>query len=257
MSRRAKALAASREGNFRQILGLRFFHGTAAEATDLLSQGGLLVVPAAPALKNLVADSEYTEALLNADLVITDSAFMVLLWNLLQGDSIRRLSGLRYLRHLIRKPEVRKSGATFWIMARPSSAEKNLSWLRSKGLSIAEEDLYIAPIYGRQIEDPVLLSRICERRPKHIIVTIGGGTQERLGLYLKQKLGFPVAIHCIGAAISFLSGDQVHIPDWADRFYLGWLFRCLSNPFRFIPRYWDARHLVPLLIQNRERLPEA
>ena len=48
------------------------------------ASGGLLVVPAAPALKNLANDPDYREALQGADLVITDSAFMVMIWNRLE-----------------------------------------------------------------------------------------------------------------------------------------------------------------------------
>jgi UDP-N-acetyl-D-mannosaminuronic acid transferase (WecB/TagA/CpsF family) len=88
-----------------------------------------------------------------------------------------------------------------------------------------------------------------------VIVTIGGGNQERLGLYLKRHLAYRPAIHCIGAAIAFLSGDQVHIPVWADRFYLGWLYRCLSEPKRYVPRYWNARKLLTLMLRYRSELP--
>jgi exopolysaccharide biosynthesis WecB/TagA/CpsF family protein len=235
---------------------LSFFHGRASEAINRLRGGGLLVVPAAPALRNLPFDEEYREALLNADLVITDSALMVLVWNVLERDSLKRLSGLEYLRELVSRPGFCRDGNTFWIMAGPESLAKNKRWLRSKELHVADEDCYVAPVYGRPIEDEELLNRIRQRRPQHVVVTLGGGTQERLGLYLKRNLGFPVAIHCIGAAIAFLSGDQVGIPVWADRFYLGWLFRCLADPKRYGPRYWEARHLVKLLMRYRERLPE-
>lgn len=90
---------------------------------------------------------------------------------------------------------------------------------------------------------------------ERVTSTVGGGTQERLGLYLKSHLTYLPAIHCIGAAIAFLSGDQVHMPEWADRFYLGWLFRCLSSPQRYVPRYWSAMQFVPLLWRYRSRLP--
>jgi UDP-N-acetyl-D-mannosaminuronic acid transferase (WecB/TagA/CpsF family) len=70
-----------------------------------------------------------------------------------------------------------------------------------------------------------------------------------------HEFGEMPAIHCIGAAIAFLSGDQVHIPAWADRFYLGWLFRCLSSPKRYVPRYLDAFGLAPLLWRYRSELP--
>jgi len=242
-------------GTHRRILGLDFFIGGAAEAVDRMGDGGLLVVPAAPALKNLGSDTEYREALQNADLRITDSAFMVLVWNLLEHDRIRRLSGLEYVVELFRRPDVRRPGATFWIMAGPASTKRNLAWLQKNGFQVGTDDVYMAPMYGAEIEDPTLLNLLGERRPKHVVVTIGGGTQERLGLYLKRHLPYLPAIHCIGAAIAFLSGDQVHIPKWADQCYLGWLFRCVSNPKRFVPRYWDARQLFGLMVRYRDRLP--
>src|SRR3978361_523076 len=84
-------------GSLRTILGIRFFQGSAAEAVDRMAGGGLLVVPAAPALKDLGTDAAYREALLSADLAIADSAFMVLVWNYREKDSLLRLSGLEYL----------------------------------------------------------------------------------------------------------------------------------------------------------------
>jgi len=219
-----------------------------------MSTGGLLVVPAAPALKDIPWNVSYREALLNADLIITDSAFMVLIWNFLQRDRIRRLSGLTYLRELLQRQDLRKLGNTFWIMASPSSATKNTQWLHSNGFAVAPEDVYLAPIYGDEIADEALLTKLRERRPRHIVLTLGGGIQERLGYYLKRNLDFRPAIHCIGAAIAFLSGDQVKIPEWADRFYLGWLFRCCSES-RYVSRYWGARKLFPLILHYRENLP--
>jgi len=174
----------------------------------------------------------------------------------MEKESVRRLSGLEYLRELIRRKVERRDNTTFWIMPSEQSAQRNIEWLRSRGLDVPPDMYYVAPFYGSNIHDPVLLERLRTVRPKDIIVAIGGGNQERLGLYLKRQLGFPAAIHCIGAAIAFLSGDQVHIPDWADRFGLGWLFRCLSDPKRYGPRYWEARHLMPLMVRYRERMPE-
>ena len=240
---------------FRQILGINFFGGSAREAISLIRPGGLLVVPAAPALKDLGTDRDYREALLNADLAITDSAYMVLIWNRIQGDHVRRLSGLEYLRELLLQPDVREPGNTLWIMASPKSAKMNLEWLASQGIVVPEDSIYMAPRYDRVIADPVLVELMEKLRPKHVVVTIGGGTQERLGLYLKRRLTFLPAIHCIGAAIAFLSGDQVYIPVWADKFYAGWLYRCIAQPKLYVPRYWNARRLLGLMLQYRAELP--
>jgi UDP-N-acetyl-D-mannosaminuronic acid transferase (WecB/TagA/CpsF family) len=245
----------SESGNERQILGITFFVGDAAGAIKRILSGGLLVVPAAPALKDIATNASYRAALMGADLAITDSAFMVMVWNLLEGDSVPRLSGLKYLRGLLMEPEVRTPGNTLWVMAGPDSARINLEWLRKQGIEVPAECVYVAPMYGEQIEDRVLVEKLRTVRVKHVVITVGGGNQERLGFHLKQQLDYLPAIHCIGAAIAFLSGDQVHIPDWADRFYLGWLLRCLSSPRRFVPRYLSAPKLVPLLMRYRNRLP--
>jgi len=248
----------SSEPRFQQVLGVRFFVGDAQSAIDLVSKdGGLVVVPAAPALKNLGVDKGYREALLGADFAIADSVFMVLLWNLMDSNRIPKLSGLKYLRTLIQQPDFRVHGNTFWIMPTPKAAKRNLEFLRTNGVEVADEDVYLAPIYGSVISDEELLRRLEVRRPRHIVMGVGGGTQERLGLYLKQNLSYLPAIHCIGAAIAFLSGDQVQIPEWADAAGLGWFYRTLADPKRFLPRYWDARHLAPLMLKFKDRLPTA
>lgn len=239
----------------RQILGVNFFQGTALEAVQRVSKGGLVVVPAAPALKELETNAAYREALTEADLAITDSAFMVLVWNLMEGDTITRLSGLGYLRELLQQPDVRDPANCVWVMASPVSAKRNLEWLAEQGFRVPPEYVYMAPMYRGNVQDDALVAMLERLRPQHVIVTVGGGTQELLGLYLKRNLSYRASIHCIGAAIAFLSGDQVSIPAWADKMYLGWLFRSLSEPKRYIPRYWDARKLFNLMRRYRERLP--
>ncbi len=219
-------------------------------------RGGLLVVPAAPALKDLDTRPEYREALVSADMALTDSAFMVMIWNRLERSHIRRLSGLEYLRELLTHEDVRKQANTVWVMASPASAACNLEWLHEQGVIVPQRCVYLAPMYGEELEDPELLAHLEQLRPQHVIVTIGGGTQERLGLYLRRNLTYVPSIHCIGAAIAFLSGDQVQIPRWADRYYMGWLFRSISEPMRYVPRYWDARKLFRLMVRYRDQLPE-
>jgi UDP-N-acetyl-D-mannosaminuronic acid transferase (WecB/TagA/CpsF family) len=179
----------------------------------------------------------------------------VLIWNMFERDSITRLSGLEYLRELLTRPDVRPEGSCVWIMASQASAAKNVGWLGRQGIKVPAENVYLAPMYGSEIVDAPLITMLERLRPRHVVVTVGGGTQEQLGLYLKQTLSYRPAIHCIGAAIAFLSGDQVHIPVWADTFYLGWLFRTVSQPKRYIPRYWDARKLFGLMRKYRDRLP--
>src|SRR5437763_15938750 len=83
------------------ILGVHFFNGTVDEAVDTMSaNGGLLVVPAAPALVKLTEDEDYRRALTSADMAIADSGAMVLLWRIFTGRRVERISGLKYVQRV-------------------------------------------------------------------------------------------------------------------------------------------------------------
>ena len=249
-------MAARSDSKYRQILGIRFFTGTAREAVQIGLQGGLVVVPAAPALVEMEPDKPYRDALLSADLAITDSGFMVLLWQLIKFEKLTRVSGLEYLKELLAQPQFQEAHTILWIMPTPKARDKNLAWLRARNIPVGEEDCYLAPFYkADNVIDPALIELIKAKRPTHIVIGLGGGTQEKLGHHIKQNAGYKPGIHCIGAAIGFLSGDQVNIPDWADHLFLGWFFRCVSEPSKFFPRYWKARRLLPILLKYRENVP--
>ncbi len=251
------ALSRTAEINYRNILGVRFFIGDTPAAVELGVRSGLVVVPAAPALMELGRDREYREALQQADLAITDSGLLVLLWNAMKLDRIHRVSGLAYLRALLRRPEFREPGNVLWVMPSSDSMMKNLEWLNSEGFPTREADCYVAPKYpAGRINDDALVEMINERKPRHVIIALGGGVQEKLGLHLKKRCATRPAIHCIGAAIGFLTGDQVKIPRWADQWVLGWLFRCAANPRRFVPRYAKALRLPVVLWRYHDRMPE-
>jgi UDP-N-acetyl-D-mannosaminuronic acid transferase (WecB/TagA/CpsF family) len=242
--------------HYRRILGVRFFTGSAEEAVALALRGGLVVVPSAPVLVTAAEDAATQAALVESDLAIADSGLMVLLWRLLKWERIPRVSGLAYLKLLLREPAVRAPGATLWVMPGKDAVHRNTEWLRAQGCAVTDEDCYIAPKYGSgPLSDPALLALVQQRRPAHIIMAIGGGVQERLGHFLQKNAGYRPAIHCTGAAIGFLTGEQVRIPVWADRFFLGWLFRCVQSPSRFIPRYVKAAKLFFLMLRWRATLP--
>ncbi len=221
--------------------------------------GGLVVAPSAPGLAvDLVRAPAYREALQTADLVLTDSGFMVLLWRLYTGERLPRHSGLKFLRAVLACPELKRLGAVFWVMPSEAEAGRNRAWLESQGFAVAADDIYLAPAYpaAGDLVDDVLVARIASRRPRVVMLAIGGGVQERLGYTLRAQLPYRPGILCLGAAIAFLTGGQASIPPWADRLVLGWLLRLISNPRKFWRRYWEALRLAPLLWRQRERLPE-
>ena len=244
-------------GKYRQILGTRFFFGTAAEAVALGERGGLVVFPSAPVLVATATDQATQTALVQSDLVIPDSGLMVIFWNFLKRERLRRVSGLEYLKLLLETLQARPEQSVMWVMPTEESMEISLRWLQQNGHRTSREDCYLAPVYPPgEIADPDLLRMVQNRHPTHLIMAVGGGVQERLGLYLRDRLDYRPAIYCTGAAIGFLSGEQANIPTWADRYYLGWLARCIRDPAKFVPRYWAAKKLLTLMLRFGSSAPE-
>jgi UDP-N-acetyl-D-mannosaminuronic acid transferase (WecB/TagA/CpsF family) len=240
-----------------QILGVHFFNGDVDEAVQLMCRsGGVVVVPAAPAMVKLQsADEGYRRALISADFAIADSGLMALLWELLKWRRITRISGLRYLKRLIREPTFHSASAAFFVLPSEKAMDAVLHWSAGEAFQFTADDCYVAPLYGSNVEDRYLLDRLDRAKPAHVVIAIGNGPQEKLGLFLRENLSYRPAIHCIGAALGFLTGDQVAIPNWADRFYLGWLFRLFAQPKIFIPRLTRALQLPWLIFRYGEQLP--
>ena len=237
------------------ILGIQFFNGTVDDAVETMSRnGGLLVVPAAPALMKLRSDEGYRRALVSADMAIADSGAMVLLWKIATGRSVERISGLKFLKRLVSRLGMSPNERVLWVVPTKAAHEKTITWLRHVNLT-GTSDFHIAPRYGPEVRDDALLAKIDNHPPAHVVIGIGGGTQEKLGLFLKENLRARPAIHCIGAALGFLTGDQPPIPMWADTFYLGWLLRLLRQPRIFAPRYLSAFKLPALIFRYKGALP--
>jgi UDP-N-acetyl-D-mannosaminuronic acid transferase (WecB/TagA/CpsF family) len=235
------------------ILGINFFNGSVREVVEQVKRGGLLVVPAAPALSTIKTDPAYYQSLIDADIVIPDSGYMSLLWNATNRSKINRISGLEFLVAFLADKGVQASADLMLVDPRKKEAHLNLEYLRKQGFAIPKEASYIAPMYDtkKQVEDAALLQLVKERKPKYIIINLGGGTQEKLGAYLRNNLDYTPGIICTGAAIAFLTGQQANIPMWADKFCMGWLFRCFEKPAQFIPRYLKAFKLAKVMIKYR------
>jgi len=193
--------------------------------------------------------------MLAADLAIADSGLIVLMWRLLRRENIRRVSGLRYLQQLLAKLKGERNTEIFWVLPNKRARQKLLDWSRREAFAIKIDNCYVAPHYGLEIEDRHLLALIDERHPAHVVIAIGSGPQEKLGYFLTENLSYRPAIHCIGAALGFITADQITLPDWADRLYLGWLVRLFSQPRVFVPRLWRAHELPWLIWKYGDKMP--
>ena len=84
------AATASHGQTADRLLGIHFFKGTADEAVArFAATGGLLVVPASPALVKLNDDEGYRRALLEADLVLPDSGLVAALARAITSNQLQ------------------------------------------------------------------------------------------------------------------------------------------------------------------------
>ena len=238
-----------------RILGVSFFNGSASDAVNhARHDGGLVVIPAAPALLKLKYDEEYRLALQRADLVLADSELLALLWRLVTQRRLRKISGISYLRSLLGDNEVRQNEKLFVIVSSNAAKSKAIDWLRERGFPIDLEDCHAAGAAPHE-QEHALLFEIEKRRPQHVIIALAGTGQEKLGLYLRDFLLFRPSIHCVGAALGFLTGIEHPIPEWAERFHLGWLLRLVSQPRMLLPRIGIALILTGMVFKYRSELP--
>lgn len=237
-----------------QILGIPFYNDSLELALDIAhNEGGLFLAPSGPGLSELGHNPHYDEALKSADINLIDSGYLALLWKKRCGESLQRHSGLKFIQALIDAPRFKKNTRQLWVMPNQAHRDATKHYLSSQQIKLDDEHFYLAPYYTETpIKDQTLLDTIRSQRPDYVILTIAGGKQEVLGHWLRDQLDYEPTILCIGGAIAFLTGKQARIPKWADRIYIGWLLRVITDPKTFLPRYWKARKLRKLLYNDPE-----
>lgn len=273
----ANALAAGPEPFW--FMGVKFWNADAPTLLKEMDQnGGMLAVPSAPSLAQMSEDPLLKTAYQNADWSVVDGGYVALVLRGL-GRSCQRISGHQLIERLLDPSKEAaipfRDRRILWVT--PSSAEEDRisRYLVESGFDPALQKFYLAPFYQSDADfDDAALKQLCGSfQADWVIVCLGGGRQEKLAWFLRNHAKSRIsedssgqsedvragsfrrngpAILCTGAAIAFFTGGQAKIPRWADRLYLGWLFRIASSPKTFFPRYLKAFWHFPLALL-RER----
>ena len=218
----------------------------------IIKKKGLFVFPAGPALSNINKDKIYLEALKNSDYVFFDSGYFILLLRILKNIKLKKFSGYLFLKLLFKQLKNNKDVKILSIDPDSIVSKNNKNFFLSLGIHKKKLFNYISPIYNpSKIIDKKLLKLANKTNPDYIILNLGGGVQEILGLYLKRNLNKKTKIICTGAAISFFTKDQAPINQFIDKVYLGWLIRILFQPIIFFPRYIKAIKLFGIVLKEK------
>ena len=173
------------------ILNIEFIDGRYEKAINLLKKGALMVAPSGPGLSNIDREKKYYIALKESDFAIPDSGLMVILARFFNNINLKKMSGPKFFRRFIKEEFLRQDNILFSIDPNNLESNKNKKYLNSKGIPTLDEYHYEAPIYNKEnIVDFELLDILenLKHRPKYILINLGGGIQERLGLFLKKRL---------------------------------------------------------------------
>lgn len=231
---------------------IKFINLNKKDFTKIIKKSGLFVFPSGPGLATINKKKQYLKSLRNSDFVFFDSGYFVLLLRILKNISVKKFSGYLFLKLLFN--QFKKNRNIKILSVDPNSKLSTNNKLFFTNLGIPKNKLfnYISPIYNAsKIKDKKLLEIANNLKPDFIILNLGGGVQEILGLYLKKNLKKKTKIICTGAAISFFTKDQAPINQIFDRFFLGWLIRILFKPGVYLPRYLKAFKLFKLVIDEK------
>lgn len=254
-----------------EFLGINFWSGSVGRLLVEADQGGgLFCVPSAPSFAQMAEDEFLKKAYQSSDWAVVDGGYVAIIMRFLLRTPVPRISGLQILQKLMglggKRPIPFEKRRILWVMPSQEEADRVSLLAEEVGLPEANQNYYLAPFYqaDEDYHDKGLIAFAQEVQPEWIILGIGGGRQEKLGYCLRNSLNEswardeegkprnPPVILCTGGAIAFLSGGQASIPTWADRLYLGWMFRIIENP-KMAGRYVKAAWALPLLLWRSRR----
>ena len=244
------------------FLGIPFWDGKAAELLQQADEtGGSLTVPSAPSLAQAHKDPALLRAYQESTYAVVDGGYIALILRFVVGRPIRRISGLQLIERLFiddKKAIDSKARKILWVVPNEEEQSRIEKLLSTLGFDSEKQRFYAAPFYRNDAEfqDHSLAEEIDRFEANWVILCIGGGRQEKLAYWLSGKHALckrSPAVLCTGAAIAFFTGGQASIPKWADRLYLGWLFRIVENPKLYFPRYWAAFYSLPIMLWSRRK----
>ncbi|MCO6450250.1 MAG: WecB/TagA/CpsF family glycosyltransferase [Caldilineales bacterium] len=189
---------------------------------------------------------EFMRVLLNADLVLADGAG--LLWAAKkQGTPLpERVTGSDGI-YLLAERAAAAGWRLFLLGAALGVAERTASALVGR-----YPDLIISGVYAGSPQDADfanIAERVRSASPDILLVAYGAPKQDFWIARHRQELGVPVSIG-VGGAFDHVVGVQRRAPAWLIRLNLEWLWRLITQPWRWrrqldLPRFvwavWRGR----------------
>jgi len=221
----------------RDFFGLSFTDIGVGEAHKWLqsrtkdSEFAYVVTPNVDHILNLQADLQLRQIYEDADICLCDSRILALLAGL-GGTKLTVAPGSELVSLLLRSIG---SGRSLSVVASSRDIVPKLSEL----LPHVKIGCHVPPMGLRHNEDALsdAVDFVRTARADYILLAVGSPQQEILADLLRRDGNVRGTALCIGAGISFFTGDKKRAPRWMQRLSLEWAYRLLQEPRRLAYRY--------------------
>jgi N-acetylglucosaminyldiphosphoundecaprenol N-acetyl-beta-D-mannosaminyltransferase len=185
---------------------------------------------------------EFMTVLQNADLVLADGVGLLWAAKRLGTELPQRVTGSDGI-YLLAERAAQQGWTLFLLGAQPGVAEKTAKLLATRypGLQVVGT----WPGSPRNEDYPEIARRIKAARPDILLVAYGAPKQDIWIARHKEDLSVPVSMG-VGGAFDFVAGVQKRAPGWIIRLNLEWLWRLITQPWRWkrqldLPRFaWQV-----------------
>ncbi len=181
---------------------------------------------------------EFMAVLQNADLVLPDGVGLLWAARRLGRPLPERVTGSDGI-YLLAQRAATEGWKLFLLGAQPGVAAKTAQILQNRYPGLQVVGSY--PGSPRDADYPEIARRIKTARPDILLVAYGAPRQDLWIARHKEDLGVPLSMG-VGGAFDFVVGVQKRAPAWVIRLNLEWLWRLLSQPWRWrrqldLPRF--------------------
>lgn len=237
-----------------RILGVRVDAVSTRETIDIIAhwiaQGGPHQIATANPEFVMAAqrDAAFRQMLEAADLCVADGVGLLWAARRLGARLPERVTGSD-LTPLLARVASQRGWRLYLLGAAPGVAEQTARLLEEQN-----PGLRIAGVYAGSpaaAEAPAIVQRVAAARPDVLLVAYGAPAQDLWIARHGAELGVPVMMG-VGGAFDHIVGVQRRAPAWVQRVHLEWLFRLVTQPWR-----WRRQLALPRFVWAVLRQPRA
>lgn len=218
-----------------EILGVRVDAFTYANVLDIMAswieQGGPHQIATVNPEFVMAAqhDAQFRQTLNNADLCVADGAGLLWAARVLGRSLPERVTGSDLV-PLVAQEAAARGWRVYLLGAAPGVADATAVILahRYPGLRIAGS-FSGSPSAA---DAPAIVAWVRHARPDILFVAYGAPAQDVWIAEHGRALGVPVMMG-VGGAFDHIAGVQRRAPDWIQRLQLEWLYRLVTQPWRW------------------------